>query len=399
MSARRLDGRRSPRPRVRARHEPSVRAVACVASRVAGLAAVVLASQGCASSPGSTALAAPSTPARGAEGSTAGAGPSGAARVVLEVPLEPAHRWLRREPKPLQVAPATFDVAALPLGKLLTPPPHQAKKEASDVPATELVIEDTPPGWSSPGYRSVFVSVKNASLGSVRAGWSEGRFGPGQRGASVTCTKLGQTHNRYVPLSWTSFEKRPGGGLALVSAVGVFDVIECEGFVRERTTITLTPLPHGVFFAFREACDDCGGGQRVVLVGPPLVGAQASAQGGDANTSSLGSHSVTRLTLRKGGSAAVQARVLAGTIDTWRTQVSPTVPPLTGELLVGVDLVQGVSDPTPEAVVYATPRDGGEQRPDIVLQFQPPPPVPDKASPAPPPVRRVQPSQGLSSRL
>jgi hypothetical protein len=328
---------------------------------------------GCAKTTTSTALAPSLSSSSSSSTSSTQHGASAAvAPVVVEVPLEPTHKWLRREPKPLQVAPATFDVASLPVGKVLTPPTHPAKREAGDAVATELVVEDTPPGWSTPGYRSVFVSVKNASLGNVRAGWSEGRFGAGQRGASVTCTKLAPVHGRYVPLSWTSFEKRPGGGLSMVSAVGVFDLAECEGLVRERSTITLTALPHGVFFGFREECKDCGGGQRVVLVGPPLVGAQASSQGGDASVGSHGSYSLTRLTLRKGGSAAVQARVQAGTIDTWRAQVSPTVAALTGELLVGVDLVQGVRDAAPEAVVYATPRDGGEPRSDIVLQFQPP---------------------------
>jgi hypothetical protein len=287
-----------------------------------------------------------------------------------------------------QVEPEAFRIKDLPLVDI--PEPLSASKAPRELPAgeeaKELFIDWRGVEASRVGstWTTVRVSLQGEPLGRVKIGGNEaavsGKDGKGGGGGVyVTCGGGERSPGAAViaPARWETLtlggDKRRSAVYTVVD--GWFDARTCKAVVVRRTVVQPRPLPGGVLFGFRDECaqptappepssaksksgtdeptatsDKCAG-MSITLLGPRLSHVVANAVGGDVRTA-LGSFSRVTIPLRRGGGGSLVERVPADALRDWLGPASSSLP--TGDLTLGVEVVQTVDDPEPIAVSYVS---------------------------------------------
>lgn len=285
--------------------------------------------------------------------------------------------------------PQGFKVSDLPL--LEIPEPLAASAAPKSPPdgedAAELFVD-----WQSAlrgssiiarpeTYTSVRVSLRGQRLARIRVGGSEGTVaGGGGGGIYVVCRVPEDAPKRFVSARWESLASSMVSGTLAPSSGGAtaspdapatltitdawFDMRECKATIVRRTSIQVKALAGGLLFAYRERCVKCAPGastELVTLLSPMPAQASASGIGGDATTA-LGAVSRVTLPIRKGGGGSFIARYTAGITRDWLGALSRRGAP-DGDVVVGVDIAQGVGDPEPVALAYASPLESSSPDP------------------------------------
>lgn len=304
-----------------------------------------------------------------------------------------------------EAAPEAFRIADLPVSGI--PEPLSAATAPSEPPsgdeAPDIFVD-----WQSAvsrmavipraeTYVSVRVSLRGHKLARLRIGGSEGTVtGGAGGGVYVVCRVPEEAPRRFVSARWESLAAAPSSGANPSAGAGAkpgpvtltvtdawFDMRECKATVVKRTTVELKPLSSGILYGYRETCQKCSPGaptEIVTLLGPMPQTINASGVGGDAATV-LGALTRVTLPVRKGGGGSLVARYGAGIVRDWLSSLSRPGSP-NEDVVVGVDITQGVSDEEPIALSYAslvkapgTPHvlDLGSLDPFGHQQFVPPP--------------------------
>jgi hypothetical protein len=315
-----------------------------------------------------------------------------------------------------EAAPEPFRIADLPVSGI--PEPLSATTAPSEPPsgdeAPDIFVD-----WQSAvsrmavvpraeTYVSVRVSLRGHKLARLRIGGNEGTVTGGAGGGIyVVCRVPDEAPRRFVSARWESLAAAPsaGSGAGSASSAGAkpgpvtltvtdawFDMRECKATVVKRTTVELKPLSGGILYGYRETCQKCSPGaptELVTLLGPMPQTINASGVGGEAATV-LGALTRVTLPVRKGGGGSLVARYGAGIVRDWLSSLSRPGSP-NEDVVVGVDITQGVSDAEPIALAYAslvkapgTPHvvDLGSLDPFGHHQFVPPPQRPTIKVPA-----------------
>jgi hypothetical protein len=124
-----------------------------------------------------------------------------------------------------------------------------------------------------------------------------------------------------------------------------------------------------VVFAARVCESEACNKPSLMLLMPRAQSVVASGVGGEA-TKEVGAFTRVTLPLRRGGGGSVMARIATPDLLAWRSpqpipaavdQVSSVWSPssassLAASMLVGVEVVQGVDDDDPVAIIYQQPR-------------------------------------------
>lgn len=289
-------------------------------------------------------------------------------------------------PRRARVAPEPFPVVDLPLGMIPAQLPVALTPEAvgSTEGAPELLVDWaalTPEAKrirATNGHTSVRVTLKNQALGRVRIGAREGFVTlDGGGGMYVTCggEQRGRSMIQPARWEWLSME---AGEMRLNVADAWFDTQQCKASVVTRTQVRARALPGGLLFAFRE-CEGASAGSSapaapapVGSIGAPPPAAEAgqpcrrevvtfiwpraqqvaaSGVGGAARTA-IGGFSRVSLPLQRGGGGSFMGRVAVAALNDWHSTTG-TKAALQGDLVVGVEIVQGVDDPEPLGIAYA----------------------------------------------
>jgi len=252
--------------------------------------------------------------------------------------------------------------AALPAN---TPAPARLPTE----PAPELVAAAPPNELSqTPGAaeRTMVIGVKDAQFAQVRVGpwvgWMGGVYGR-DAGAYVRCGR-GAGVAPFVPARWEALRIRAEGAEYSI-ADGWFDRAACRATTSRRTSADVRPIGRGgVVFAARSCeatpCDK----PNLMLLMPRAQSVVASGVGGEA-TKEVGAFTRVTLPLRRGGGGSVMARVAMPDLLAWRGSrpkedpqaKAPVGSSFVASVLIGVEVVQGVDDPQPIAVIYQDPPD------------------------------------------
>jgi hypothetical protein len=270
-----------------------------------------------------------------------------------------------------EAAPEGFRIADLPVSKV--PEPLSATSAPSETPpgdeAPDIFVD-----WQSAvsrmavvpraeSYVSVRVSLRGHKLARLRIGGSEGTVTNGAGGGVyVVCRVPEEAPRRFVSARWESLSASPSAGAKPGAGAGPvtltvtdawFDMRECKATVVKRTAVELKPLSGGILYGYREACQKCAPGaptELVTLLGPMPQTINASGVGGDAATV-LGALTRVTLPIRKGGGGSLVARYGSGIVRDWLASLSRPGNP-DRDVVVGVDVTQGVSDEEPVALAY-----------------------------------------------
>jgi hypothetical protein len=265
------------------------------------------------------------------------------------------------------VRPASFRVADLPSFEApraldgAHPP-----VVAGGIDAPELQLD-----WHATGHGPadldtptvVRVGLTVATWARLRVGSSEASIGPEATGGIfLTCGGPKSVPQRLVPARWESVTVTPDHEVEYQVTTAWFDPRTCSAHVMEHRSVKAAPLAGRLLHAFREpGVGECGGGERVTILGPRFDTLATSASGGDV---SAVEGTLTRVTLpvRQGGGASMIGRALAITADPWTRKLGVDVP--TGGVVVGVEIAQGVVDAEPIAIAYvgATETDPSSSR-------------------------------------
>lgn len=205
----------------------------------------------------------------------------------------------------------------------------------------------------SDAYTSVRVSLRGHKLARLRIGNNEGAVTAGAGGGVyVVCRVAENAMRRFVTARWESLGASADGGASLTVVDAWFDMSACKAGIVRTTRVPLKSLASGIFFGYREACQECPAGERVVFVTPNPQHVSAAGVGGEATTT-LGTLSRVSIPVRKGGGGSVLARYSAGVLSDWLTALGQE--PLDGgDVVAGIDIAQGVEDAEPIAVAYAS---------------------------------------------
>lgn len=255
------------------------------------------------------------------------------------------------------VAPEAFRIEDLPQVTLPDPlDAATAPTTSGGDPATELV-----PDWkssSSPlglgkgaSYTSVRVGMSHGS-GKLRIGNAEGTVGPdGAGGPFVSCGGPATSARKLVPARWEIVEANPKGGLDFKVVNAWFDTQTCTAAVVARVFVTTRRLAGGMIYAFRSRGAGAAQDEVLSLVGPRFAHLSTGAIGGDA---SVQVNDVTRISLpiRKGGGASIMGRVAPTMAAVWMKVAGLEPVSDSRDLVVGVEVSQGVEDPAPLAIAY-----------------------------------------------
>lgn len=273
-------------------------------------------------------------------------------------------------PRP-QVKPEPFEVSALSKGNIpdgLAPEdapvdelPNMATNEAKD-----LFVD-----WQSayrqgkfaslfsmreaaPAYTTVRISLQGYAMARLRIGHNEGTVTKsGGGGVYATCQVPLESFRRIVPARWETLRVLPTGQVSLRVTDAWFDSHSCKASVVRKTEVPLTSLSGGLFLAYREACKDCAGGERLVLLTASALNVSASAVGGEAVTQ-VGAMTKVVLPLRRGGGGSVVVRHSGTVVTEWFQAIGRTEEMIPADVIAGVDVMQGVSEDEPVAIAYRT---------------------------------------------
>src|SRR5262249_29716174 len=151
-------------------------------------------------------------------------------------------------------------------------------------------------------------------------------------------------------------------------ADGWFDRPQCKASVVRRASVTAKPLVRGqTVYAFRACGTTCAEKQSLVLIMPRAQSVVATGVGGDAQKA-VGAFTRLTLPLRRGGGGSLMARVAMPDLLAWRAAMAPddksgqkskgiSFGSFVASVLIGVEVVQGVDDAEPVAIVYQDPAD------------------------------------------
>jgi hypothetical protein len=254
------------------------------------------------------------------------------------------------------IAPEPFRLSDLP--SLVVPEPidvaTSAPVQTNDDPATELVVD-----WKGAGrplgppksdvVTSVRISLSGRVYSRIRIGYAEGAVSPdGSGGVYVSCGGI-------LP---SDREATPKGGIQYRVVDAWFNTQSCAASIVARTSVNAPRLAAGMLYAFRQASAKSPEDEALTLIGPRFAHLAQSSLGGDASVTG-GSFSRVTIPVRRGGGASVVARIGASTVREW-SQMTGIAPVAEGELLVGIEITQGVEDPNPVAITYVgVPRPAG----------------------------------------
>jgi hypothetical protein len=263
-----------------------------------------------------------------------------------------------------------FRIADLPTAILVAPPSAGALPSAllPTEPAPDLVVAPNIANayrGENPQERSMLVQIKGGMLAQIRVGpwvgWSGGVYGT-SGGAYVRCGRGGGIAP-WVPARWEALRVRPEGADYTVTD-GWFDRPGCRATTSRRSAASARPIGRdAVVFATRvcesEACDK----PSLMLLMPRAQSVVASGVGGEA-TKEVGAFTRVTLPLRRGGGGSVMARIATPDLLAWRgpqaaadqVSIASSASSLAASMLVGVEVVQGVDDDDPVAIIYQQPR-------------------------------------------
>lgn len=271
------------------------------------------------------------------------------------------------------IAPETFQLQALPL--FVVPEPIElaapAPSEVNDNPATELFVDWKGAGRplgppKSDAVTSVRVSLSGGVYGRIRVGYTNGTVSAdGSGGAYVNCGGPPASPRRLVPARWEMVLATQKGGIEYRVVDAWFNLQTCSASIVARASVSPPRLAAGLLYAFRQASAKTPDVEALTVIGPRFAHLATGSLGGDA-TILAGSFSSVTLPMRRGGGASVVARVAATTAREW-SQMTGIAPVAEGELLVGIEIAQGVEDPSPVAITYV----GVPRPPAPVAQVNP----------------------------
>jgi hypothetical protein len=340
----------------------------------------------------------------GAKRSGSAAAPSAAdaeARLLDTLSNSPAHRALARSvltgdtgdargrAARAQVEPQAFRVRDLPLVVMPAPLTASAAPAALPVgdPAPELIVDwrGVAPERIGSAYTAVRVSLHGASYARLRIGGNETTVGNrADGGLYVSCSTQDAPANAAAPATASKASHKPrhpaahpanrGGAItparwemltlgktARLTVVDAwFDPATCRAVVMQRTTVEARPLPGGVLYGYRASCQpqagndaaDCDAREAMVILAPALTHLALSATT-DGAEASRGMFTRATIPLQRGGGASLVSRVDGGVLRDWMGE--PAGAPPQRQLLLGVEVVQGVADREATAVSYAAP--------------------------------------------
>jgi hypothetical protein len=261
------------------------------------------------------------------------------------------------------VNPTTLDLSALPEAKL--PKPLDAKDAPKTLPKgpepKHIEIEKIDSGWRARGANgsAVYVVLKE-KLGRIQIGTIDPNRNATDR-VYRTCGDRYYENPMLTPARWQTLSL-DGDKVKLTVVDAWFDAKSCQASIAKTTTIEPKPLLGTMLLAYRRSCDDCGPGGRVVFIAPPLSQVAASGLGGDS-TVSHGAFTIVELPLRRGGAASFTGQVSSHQMKTWNETLRGDVEAESddvmksmgqGDLVLGAEIQQAVSDPKPIAITYAT---------------------------------------------
>ncbi|MEJ7734759.1 MAG: hypothetical protein WKG00_36905 [Polyangiaceae bacterium] len=293
-----------------------------------------------------------------------------------------------------QVEPQSFRVRELPLVAMPAPLVASAAPAVlppGDAPA-ELVVDwrGVAPERVGSTYTSVRVSLKGAPYARLRIGGNETTIGSrADGGLYVSCSTPEATSPVVPPSTGKGKKAAPPGAEPRLSAArppnrggaitparwemltlgktaqltvvdAWFDPGACRAVVVPRTTGVARPLPGGVLYGYRASCQpqpgadaaDCGARESMVILAPALTHLALSATT-DGTEASRGMFTRATVPLQRGGGASLVSRVDGGVLRDWLGE--PAGVPRPRQLLVGVEVVQGVGDREATAVSYVEP--------------------------------------------
>jgi hypothetical protein len=290
-------------------------------------------------------------------------------------------------PSRAMVAPESFRLDALPVGSLPEPLPASAAPTVmpADKDAEDVVLEANGHRWVRPKTlvlrTSLHASIAGQALGRMKIGFSEAPLGDPGSGVYVACGGS-DASKRPVPARWETLESGPDGSLVMHVTNAWFDASSCRFSVVSRASVTAKPLANGIMFAYRQTCAACASGESLVAILPRATHLAATAVGGEASQQQ-GAFTRVALPLRRGGGGSILTRIAPDALLKWSQTVAPNVPSDAGEAVSGLEITQGVDEPTATAIVYVSFANG---RPP------PAPPFP-AAAPKPLTITRVNDAQ------
>ncbi|MEP7124782.1 MAG: hypothetical protein ABJE95_27890 [Byssovorax sp.] len=313
-----------------------------------------LAALGCAGAPAPRVMVAAATisPPPNVAAATIAPPPNvAAATIAPPAPAAFPDGWVRAAPAPLDlrrppsslslgpqrtiVAPTPLRLADLPLIEV-TPTPTDAERPGPNVLS--------PPGEPS---REIFVakgcsrvSVRNHAVGEISVGWGTLPIAP-QSGGGVMFSPGGDGHDRYTLASWRTLDRAPGGGLIYRETQAWFDMLTCKAFDVRHMEAVAQPLVGGLNYAFRTHCASCKAGttDRLHLIMP-------NRGWGD------GSFDHREIALAPGLSTSQLDTFSDAALRRFRASGAATT--RAGDVTVGLEVVQGIGEPEPTAMIYVS---------------------------------------------
>jgi hypothetical protein len=276
-----------------------------------------------------------------------------------------------------RVKPVTFRVADLPLAKMpeiprpedATPVPGQQPKPPPKNAAVADDVQVEPNDTAAPPTdRTVKLTLRDRSPGNPGVGqialWDHVRRGRNGGGGAMVYERCGPGYSssRYTDVRWDRFRIAPGGEAELTVTQGHFDRLKCEAYVRTTATVKPRPiLPGGLLYGFRACAPDSCARQSLVLVYPRASGAAANSLGADPREQ-MSVFSLLSIPMQHGGGGSMVASITGNDLAAWhKTVAGVDGPPITRQILVGVEVTQSVSDPEPIAIAYFdAAEDGGD---------------------------------------
>ncbi len=77
--------------------------------------------------------------------------------------------------------------------------------------------------------------------------------------------KGGDGQHRYIPASWQTLDRAPGGALRFQETDAWFDVLSCKAYEARRLEALARPVAGGLAYAFRTRCPSCKGSKIETL--------------------------------------------------------------------------------------------------------------------------------------
>lgn len=260
---------------------------------------------------------------------------------------EGARASAARPPRP-SVTPRPFRVADLPV--VTIPEPLDATAAPTTLPpslpedpitAARLLIER--PGLDE--YATVSVSSDDRAIALVRVGDTQATS---RRGLRIRC---GVQRTHAAPARWEVLQRLDAGQARLTVVDGWFDAKKCQVSVVRRTSFSPRPVLGRLLYGFRECWGSCDDKQVVTFVGPPLREASATTVGAPTATSTEPFGKVS-FELARGVGSSLSARMAPSTVEHWYGGRRPEWAQGPKDVLLGVDLAQGVDESEPVAIGY-----------------------------------------------